>query len=258
MKKEVDPMLTLIRVLLPVCFVALAILVNLVQVAHAQTRVPAMRMPTEKDLDSARAVLPGQDDVQGAMAARRQAGMPKVPLVPPSGASAPIDAVELAAQYERVQARQRGEVTGDQEAQERTASGPLMFVSLSMPRASLERILVDAEKLKAPMVLRGVKGSSMRKTAAEIKEILGKHRVAWSIDPSLFKRFGVEGVPTLVLIDPTRPVMVACGAAHCQSPAFSKVSGDVTMRYALEQIQQRDPEFEQLAKRYVVALERPR
>ena len=130
---------------------------------------------------------------------------------------------------------------------DRQASGLLVFASLGMPRASLERMVADAERVSAVIVLRGVQAGSLRQTAASIQQLLGPRKVAWQIDPSLFKRFEVSAVPAVVLIDPARPVQVACGSDTCSQPAFSKVTGDVSLGHALEAMERQDPEFSRLA-----------
>ena len=97
---------------------------------------------------------------------------------------------------------------------------------------------------------------SLQKTKARIKELSGVRQVSWQIDPTLFDKFKVSGVPSFVLIDPLRPVNVACstGQGFCQEAAFSKVSGDVSTAFALSDMARRDPSFAAVARRYAVPL----
>lgn len=130
----------------------------------------------------------------------------------------------------------------------------LVFVSLGMPKASLERIVADAERVRATLVLRGARNLSIKQAADEIQGVMSQARTAWQIDPALFKRFSITAVPTYVLIDPARPVLVACGENRCQETAYSKVAGDVSMSHALQVIEQQDSEFVQVARQMAARL----
>jgi type-F conjugative transfer system pilin assembly protein TrbC len=160
----------------------------------------------------------------------------------------------------------------------------MVFVSLGMPAAGLDRLIADAERLRAPLVLRGITGGSIKVTAERIQRLNAGRKVGWQIDPAMFKRFDVRAVPTFVLVDPARPVTVDCSAttgapgpvpqavqgapaaqgawpgASCKvaaggdATAFSKVSGDVSFGHALAEMERADPPFAALAKRYAARL----
>ena len=69
-------------------------------------------------------------------------------------------------------------------------------------------------------------------------------RVAWVIDPEAFTRFSVRQAPTFVLTlnDAANDMQGNCRAG-CATPAsFVSVAGDVSLDYALETIQRRQPE----------------
>lgn len=215
-------------------------------VASAQV---STRMPSAADLDAARGTLSSPEDIERAIEAQRHA-IPHVPASPVPAASAP-DLSRLADQYER----QRRARNGNAEPGERSASGLMVFVSLGMPPESLRRIIVDAERTRSLLVLRGVQAGSLKASAARIRDLMGEHRVAWEIDPALFKRFDIQAVPTVVLIDPARPVLVACGTDQCQRPSFTKVVGDASLGHALAAVEQADPEFAALARRYAGQLQ---
>jgi conjugal transfer pilus assembly protein TrbC len=119
----------------------------------------------------------------------------------------------------------------------------LAFVSLSMPRASLERLLADAAHTHTTLALRGMKAGNMELTMQTVKEVIGKHRVAWFIDPAAFTRFGVTAVPTYVLLK-RDAVAKDCGGDQCFSDEdYAKISGDVTIDYALDQIATQLPNY---------------
>lgn len=211
--------------------------------------------------------------------------VPPMALDPRRNAGA-IDLSTLAQQYERMRlGPNAGGAAGAGDAErDREAKGLVVFVSLSMPAASLDRLIADAERLHAPLVLRGISGGSIKSTAERIERLNAGRKVGWQIDPAMFKRFDVRAVPAFVLVDPVRPVTVDCPAAtgapspvpqavqgapatqgawsgaSCKvtarddATAFSKVSGDVSFSHALAEMERADPPFAALAKRYAAHL----
>jgi conjugal transfer pilus assembly protein TrbC len=125
------------------------------------------------------------------------------------------------------------------------ASGPglLIFVSLSMPRPTLARLIEQAARARAAVILRGFINGSLRDTVAQVQTLIGAHQVAVQIDPQAFDRFAVTRVPSFVLVrDGTRPV--SCAAGSCAPPgAFLRTAGDVSLNYALEHMQGAAPAF---------------
>lgn len=126
----------------------------------------------------------------------------------------------------------------------------MVFVSLGMPRASLQSLVLAAERARALLVLRGVRNGDMQATAAFIQELIGKRQVAWQIDPSLFKTFNVKVVPTLVLIDPRQPVLRSCGGGQCTDALYASLEGDVTIGWGLERLVQLQPRLAPAAALY--------
>jgi conjugal transfer pilus assembly protein TrbC len=119
----------------------------------------------------------------------------------------------------------------------------LAFVSLGMPRASLDRLMEDAERTHTTLVLRGMQSGDMETTLRTVKAVIGKHKVAWFIDPAAFIRFGVVAVPTYVLLK-RDAVAKDCGDDQCFSDDdFAKISGDVTIDYVLDQIAAQLPNY---------------
>ncbi|WP_240992018.1 type-F conjugative transfer system pilin assembly protein TrbC [endosymbiont of Riftia pachyptila] len=117
---------------------------------------------------------------------------------------------------------------------------PLVFVSFSMPEASLRSLLAEAARVESPVVLRGLVENSMKRTVARLGELLGTRdssgettgepTPSLAIDPTLFERFGVDKVPTFVLpMDTIAP----CTPEGCPVPTHLKVAGDVSLVYAL-------------------------
>ncbi|QLQ32049.1 MAG: type-F conjugative transfer system pilin assembly protein TrbC [Candidatus Thiothrix singaporensis] len=112
---------------------------------------------------------------------------------------------------------------------------PLVFVSFSMPDASLKQLLRDAGKIGAQLVLNGlveddVKTTSQRllaiqgidPTADKLPDGMDKAEVAgMGIDPTLFERLDIRHVPAFVL--PLEPVR-ACAEGRVVRPFATSVS----------------------------------
>ena len=112
-----------------------------------------------------------------------------------------------------------------------------IFITLDMPRPSLERLVDQASRSGATLVLRGLKAQSLRETLAAVRPLIDTHRVAWVIDPEAFARYQVTVAPTFVLT----PADASTEAAqpHCRSGcatpmSFVRVAGDVSLDYALD------------------------
>lgn len=131
-------------------------------------------------------------------------------------------------------------------AASRSDAVPLrIFVTLDMPRASLQLLTDQAWRTGAVLVLRGLKSQSMRETLAVVSDLIGNRTVAWIIDPEAFTRFGVNKAPTFVLsLNDAGPDDAQRGCrGGCATPAtFVSVAGDVSLGYALEAMQRLRPE----------------
>jgi len=128
-----------------------------------------------------------------------------------------------------------------------------VFVSFSMPVASLDKIIDQASLSHAVIVVRGLYQGSFIKTTQRVRELIGDRKVAWVIDPTLFKRYSVDQVPVLVLQNEMPPSFSgSCEKEGCASlDSFVKVTGDVTIDYGLDMILQKQPLFSELAKTYL-------
>ncbi|MBQ0961754.1 type-F conjugative transfer system pilin assembly protein TrbC [Ideonella sp. 4Y11] len=217
----------------PALSAALALAISL---PAASQPLPPARMPTDAE-------------IAAAMAASRDQ-MPVLAL--PVGAGSQIDIQAIAAQAERATGLGAGGRPKDSAS--RSVDGLMIFVSLSMPRATLQALVEQAERAHAQLVLRGLKDRSIRKTAEAVRAVLGTRKVAWTIDPQAFERFAVAAVPTYVLVDPRQPVTMGCDGGQCGPMAFSKLTGDVSMDYALRTMEREDPPFSTLARRHLAAM----
>lgn len=109
----------------------------------------------------------------------------------------------------------------------------LIFVSFAMPEVTLQRLLDQAARAGATLVLRGLVNGSIRDTVARMQPLIGKRRVAVQIDPQAFERFGVVRTPTFVLVKGGATAEV-CSSGLCVAESeYVKVAGDVTVDYAM-------------------------
>ena len=189
---------------------------------------------TEGDIDAARRKysMPGDAELRYAPVPN-----PNVEALPQPLSRTPIDLEALARGYAskaEAMTQAQGLATGP---------GLLVFVSLSMPRPTLQRLVDQAARAKASIVLRGFANGSLRDTVAQVQGLIGSRQVAVQIDPLAFDRFAVTRVPTFVLVrDGTRPA--ACASGSCApADSFLRTSGDVSLDYALEHMRRSAPGF---------------
>ena len=189
---------------------------------------------TEGDIDAARRKysMPGDAELRYA-----PVPTPNVEALPQPLSRTPIDLEALARGY-------ASQIDAMTQAQGLVAGpGLLVFVSLSMPRPTLQRLVDQAARAKASIVLRGFANGSLRDTVAQVQGLIGTRQVAVQIDPQAFDRYAVTRVPTFVLVrDGTRPV--ACASGSCApADSFLRTSGDVSLDYALEHMRRSAPGF---------------
>lgn len=195
---------------------------------------------TEQDIEQARRKhsLPSMDVPANASTPTA----PSVDALPQPVARTPIDLEALARGYasqaDAMQAAQ-GLVQGQMKG-----PGLFVFVSLALPLPTLQRLIDQAARARASVILRGLANGSLRQTVAQVQPLIGQRQVAVQIDPQAFDRFAIARVPSFVLVrDGTRPE--SCGAAgSCAPPeAFLRTAGDVSLDYALEHMQRAAPAF---------------
>ena len=239
-------------------FLALALAFAAALAASGQALAQNAPVVTEADIERVRRETPTVTE-QDIDAARRKYGMPSdaelrsapvpthpnVEALPQPLSRTPIDLEALARGY----ASQADAMTQAQGLP--TGPGLLVFVSLSMPRPTLQRLIDQAARANASIVLRGFANGSLRDTVAQVQGLIGTRQVAVQIDPQAFDRFAVTRVPTFVLVrDGTRPV--ACASGSCApADSFLRTSGDVSLDYALEHMRRSAPGFSPAADTFL-------
>ncbi len=190
-----------------------------------------MRQPTDAEIERA-----AREHRMPTDAELERMPIPSTPKLDGTGPTAPLDIEKLARQIQSPKA-----------AFERDANNAAprlqIFVTLAMPEASLSALIAQAARANAVLVLRGAKNGSVRQTLEAARKLIGTQAVAWQIDPPAFARYQINAAPTFVLTRTgTQPR--ACGDDVCLADHdFAKLTGDVSIDYALEAIARGAPTF---------------
>ena len=113
-----------------------------------------------------------------------------------------------------------------------SSSGPIVFVSLSMPLGSLVRLAADAQKVGGVLVMRGTVNGSLKQTVEAVQR-LSEQGVEIQIDPQAFGRYQVSVVPAMV-VDLSGPQ--GCEATKACANRSPLIEGDVSLGYSLAYI----------------------
>lgn len=222
--------------------VAAACALGLLAAGIALAQAP--RWPDADDIERAQKAHPfPQADRLGAQP------VPAPPRVNLPPAAAPTDIEGLARSGARL---------GSPSEQSTSASPLRIFITLEMPRASLQLLTDQAARSGAVLVLRGLKSNSMRDTLAAVSSLIGERQVAWVIDPEAFARHRIERAPTFVLsLDHRADTATSCGTDCRTPPAFVSVSGDVSLDHALDTLAGQRPEARPLVAPLLARLKGP-
>lgn len=118
-----------------------------------------------------------------------------------------------------------------------------VFASFSMPDASLKSLIRQGELTGVPIVFRGLVNNSIEATmrAVHVLYTEGENPESGAlIDPTLFQRFAIDQVPTVVVAEAAAG---ACTPTECPVPEHVRIAGDVPLGYALDRIALAKPEF---------------
>ncbi len=136
---------------------------------------------------------------------------------------------------------------------------PLMiFVSSSIPQSSLKDLMIQAKKSGGVLVFRGMIGS-LKSTAKFLGDI-SKNNVQAIIDPRLFDLFNVQVVPTIIVLKTATQNCQSDGNGDnngnsCKiTPIHDRISGNITLDYALETIVNGQGETSQIASKFLAKI----
>lgn len=110
----------------------------------------------------------------------------------------------------------------------------IAFASLSMPPASLKRMIRDTALAGGVVVFRGFPHNSMKEFSSRLGQIV-EDKDAFAnigVDPRLFRAFEVQAVPTYVVVSSDFDL---CAGFDCRTkvPPFDRMRGNVTVDHAL-------------------------
>ncbi len=201
-------------------------------------------LPSDGDMRVARQRMEEALKVVGPARVANPLSVPKTDALPKPAAKSP-DISQIAESY-RHASPPRSEMPSD-------IPELMVFVSFSMPKEALERIVAQSEKSGAVLVLRGLKGNSLSRMGEELAALVGKRNVTAIIHPPAFKQFKVAQVPALVIARSGQATKI--GEDGCAAPAsYIKVDGDVGQDYALDLIERQAPNWAEAARRYAARL----
>lgn len=110
---------------------------------------------------------------------------------------------------------------------QRYGGGVFLFASFSIPNPSLKALLKDASDLGVPVYFNGFVENSVVVTEARVRALYGDDQIShgFGIDPTLFERFNVTSVPTVIV---TTVAMDVCESTDCSGdvvPEHDRVAG---------------------------------
>lgn len=130
----------------------------------------------------------------------------------------------------------------------------LIFTSLSVPAASWRQWARDAARSGVAMVLRGVGAGGLAATAKRIGDRLGGHDAGVAIDPRLFRLFGIERVPAVVVAPGGVPPCRSRGCTKDPAPPHDRVTGNIGLAAALEAVVDEGAVGRDVARRHLERL----
>jgi conjugal transfer pilus assembly protein TrbC len=185
--------------------------------------------PTVTDADIERARQQHRMPTEAELARVPVPAAPRIENLPQPVTRMPIDLEAISKGFDVQNGVQAAAMTSGK-------AGPkvLIFVSFAMPEPTLQRLVGQAARAGATIVLRGLVNGSIRDTVTRMQALIGSRRVAVQIDPEAFDRHGITRTPTFVLVMDSAGTE-ACTSRTCgSSQQLVKVAGDVTLDYAMQ------------------------
>lgn len=102
----------------------------------------------------------------------------------------------------------------------------LVFVSFSMPKASLENLLQEANKYHAVPIMRGLKDDSFKATQVAYMDLGKDLNQGIEINPEAFETYQITQVPVFVKVRGDKEI--------------ARIKGNVSLDYAVKELQKAD------------------
>ena len=127
----------------------------------------------------------------------------------------------------------------------------LVFMSLAVPEAAWRQWARDAAATGAPLVLRGVGAGGLRAFVKRVGDRLGGAQAGVAIDPRLFRLFGIERVPAVVVAPGGVPPCASRGCAEAPAPPHDRIAGNIGLAAALEAVADEGSVGRDVARRHL-------
>lgn len=148
---------------------------------------------------------------------------------------------------------QAGRLAGRFSAEPPRGSEVIVFMSLSVPAAAWREWSVEAARIGAPLVLRGVAPGGLRATVKRVGKHLNEGAGA-AIDPRLFRLFGIEAVPAVAVIPGGVPPCTTRGCSADPAPPHDVMRGNIGLEAALAAIAREGGPGRETARRRLAEL----
>ena len=132
----------------------------------------------------------------------------------------------------------------------------LVFTSMSVPAASWRQWSHDAARSGAALLLRGVGEGDLPGTAKRIADRLGGAKAGVAIDPRLFRLFGIDRVPAVVVVPGGVPPCRSRGCAGDPAPPHDRIAGNIGLVAGLQAVADEGTVARDAARRHLERLER--
>lgn len=132
----------------------------------------------------------------------------------------------------------------------------LIFISFSMPISSLQAWAVQAQKIHAPLVIRGLVNDSFSDTQKAVKQIIQDQPGGVLIDPRLFDRYHITQVPTVVMRHADKGSVCLANQSCWRPEKIDQVTGDGGLESALRLMVDRG-DNDQAAQQLLAAWRQP-
>ena len=149
------------------------------------------------------------------------------------------------------------DLEGLMESEERYPGGVFLFASFSIPDPSLKVYLQEADRLGGPVVFNGFIDNSVVETEVRVRALYEDESISngFIIDPTLFDRFDITAVPTLISTTVDLDVCETTGCAQDATPPHDRVAGNIPLTSLLEIIAKGNAEHADPARAVLESVE---
>lgn len=129
-------------------------------------------------------------------------------------------------------------------------------VSLTMPKAALRQLAIDANKAGGKVVIRGLVNGSFEQTMVAAKEIFDENSIGGvAIEPQVFRAYGVDRVPTFIAAkSPVQPCDEGVDCNSAETP-HDRLAGNISLAAALRLLAQGGDQAPEVAQAALARLE---